>query len=274
MDHELNALIVNANSEIFRTYEEDLLEFGYTVYHCSAEASEITAQAIITECDIILLSSNDLESEDELAEIIEFFKGTGTKKPPMILNSPMTHTRKTDELIDRCSFAFNIFPTGEKRSIIIDIERNTNYKNMDCDKLFFLLKQKIIYDCGFIGINKNQEGYKWISEAVLLILTDSGYRKNFSAGVYKVLCNKYNATYTQIEPAIRRSMNDLYKRMKPLIRVYYFDLDANSGEKYTATHFINKIADNIKIQYKRNYTAFMSIADADRRKVINSYFAK
>ena len=189
MDHELNALIVNQNSEVFRTYEKDLLEFGYTIHHCSAKASEITAQAIITECDIILLSSNDLENEDELAEIIDFFNGAGTKTPPMILNSPMTRTRKTDELIDHCSFAFNIFPTGERRSIIIDIERNTNYKNMDCEKLFFLLRQKIIYDCGFIGINKNQEGYKWISEAVLLILTDSGYRKNFSAGVYKVLCN-------------------------------------------------------------------------------------
>lgn len=272
MDFELNAVIVNSSNPTFKIYEEDLTDFGYNITHCDAKASEIIANAILTECEIILLSQNDFETEDELIAVIDYFNENLDKHVPLILNAPQSFTLSMDKIIKKTSFIHNIYPTGERRSIIFDIDRKYDFRAMSPEKQFFMLWQKVMYDCRFIGLNKHQEGYKWIFEAALLILVDESYRKNFSAGVYKVLGKKYGATYTQIETAIRRAMNDLNKRMDPVVKVYYFDLDVNSTEKYTATNFIIKIANNVRIQYKINYDAFMENVEFDRRKVIKEHF--
>ena len=270
MDYELSAIIVKSKNNLFDEYAKDLEEFGYKLNFCNADVSEIITQSIKTECDLILLSQNDFETEEDIIELIRFF--TDKKEQPLILNMPTKQSLTINHEIDRHFFIYNIFPTGVRRSIILDIERKDNFRNKSCDKLLFLLKQKVMYDCSFIGLNRTHEGYRWICEAVLLIIADSFYQKNFSAGVYKILENKYNATYTQIEPAIRRCMAYQYDRMTPYIKEYYLDLDPNSNQKYTTTHFINKMADNIKIQYKRNYRAFMDIAEYDRKAVVNAYF--
>ena len=270
MNYELNVIIVNHENKSFNMYERDLAEFGYNIFYCKADISDIFTKAIKTNCNVILLSYNDLAEKDDFLVILDKFKDLD--KRPLILNIPTTPNIRLDNMIDNIDFVYNIFHTGEKRCIILDIERNENYRKMSCEELFFLLKQKVLYDCHYIGLNASHEGFRWISESVLLITADLNYRKNFSAGVYKVLGNKYNATYTQIEPAIRRCMTDQYNRMDPIIKTYYFDLDINSKQRYTATHFINKIAENIKIQYKRNYQAFINCADNDKRKVLKEYF--
>ena len=270
MVYELSAIIVNSKNKLFDVYAKDLEEFGYKLFYCNADVSEIITQTIKTECDLILLSQNDFEEEEDIIELIKFFMDK--KDQPLILNMPTRQSLRINHEIDRHFFIYNIYPTGVKRSIIFDIERKENYTRKSCDKLFYLLKHKVMYDCSYIGLNRTHEGYKWICEAALLIIADSFYQKNFTAGVYKILENKYNATYTQIEPAIRRCIADQYSRMTPYVKEYYLDLEPDSKQKYTTTHFINKIADNIKIQYKRNYRAFMNNVEYDRRNVINAYF--
>lgn len=272
MEYELNAIIVNSKNEVFDVYEKDLEEFGYIITHCKPKVSEIIARSIFTDCDLILLSHNDFDSIKDIAEIVEYFYKNKDKHIPLILNAPTNPSLYIDKLVSHYSFIHNIYPTGEKRSIILDIERNENFRAMRCDKLLYLLRLKSQYDCGYIGLNKNQEGYRWIAEAVLLILADSSYRKNFISGVYKILGNKYNATYTQIEPAIRRCIKAHYSKIEPLIKVYYFDLDLHSNERYTTTGFINKIVDNIKLQYKNNYDAYIEKSDHDRRTAMKEHF--
>ena len=272
MNYEFNALIVDSRYKAFDVYEKDLSEFGNRIIRCAPKSDEIITQAIVNNCELIILSQNDFESDNEVTQIIDCFDSNRDKLVPLILNASSAPSLQMENVSKRCKFFCNIYPSSERRSIITEIEKNENFRTMSCDKLFYLLRQKVIYDCKYIGLSKSHEGFRWITEGALLIIADISYRKNFSAGVYKVLGNKYNATYTQIEPAIRRCMNEFQVRMDPIVKVYYFDLDVNSNERYTATGFINKIAENIKIAYKQNYSAFMEKVDFDRRKAINDYF--
>lgn len=272
MDFELNAIIVNSTNKRFKVYEKDLSEFGYSITHCDVKGSEIIAKAIMTDCDLLLLSEKDFENINELVEIVKYFQKNADKHIPVLFNEPGYPSVITDRLDNEHSFFHNIFPTGEKRSIIMELEKYENYRSMSCERLLFLLKKKVNYECGYIGINRTHEGFRWITEASLLILADENYKKNFSAGIYKVLEDKYNATYTQIEPAIRRCMNDFQNKMDTLIRLYYMDLSADKSKKYTTTNFIKKISDNFKLQYRQNYTEFTERADSDKRKAIKEHF--
>ena len=276
MDYELNAIVVTGDNKMLEVYENDLSDFGYIITHCSTDLSEIIRQTVCTNCDLILLSVSDFENEDKVIELAEYFDKGFEKKNgrriPLIVNAALGTSRKLENAINTYDFFFNFFPTGERRSIIIELERTEKYNDMSCDKLLFLLRQKISYECRFIGLSNSHEGFRWISEAIALITAEGSYRKNFTAGVYKVLENKYRITYNQIESAIRRCMNEFQNRMDPLIKVYYFDLAKDSTEKYTVTAFINKIADNVKLQYGSNYAAYMQRVDYDRRKALNEHF--
>lgn len=272
MKQELYALIMKSESKVFDEYEKDLTDYGYSIIRCNADKKEIITQTLKYDCDVIILSSNGFESEEELLETIAFFDDATIKNTPLILNAPESTSLKIERAADRYKFFFNIYPTGEKRSIIMEIEKNECFKRRDCDDLFYRLKHKVTYECRYIGLSKSHEGFRWISEAVLLIICDPLYKKNFSCGTYKVLENKYDATYTQIESAIRRCMNEYQSRMDPYIKIYYFELDPNSNGKYTITSFISKIAENIKLTYNNTYRAFMANVDHDRRKAISEYY--
>ncbi|MBR1749700.1 MAG: hypothetical protein IJ740_20225 [Ruminococcus sp.] len=269
MYYKLTALVINTDNSIIKRYAKNLSEFGYEIINCEANVAAMISALIDHKCDIVISSQDDIDVDDYI-KLIEFLKDKPDR--PLIVDISYKPSLKIEQIISVCTYIYRMAPVFEDKAILIFIERYENYSRMSTEKLYFLLKKKVLYDCKYIGLEPNMAGFQWIYESAFMILIHPIYRKNFSAGVYAILQNRYNVTYTQIEPSIRRCIAKLTANLDDFIKKYYFEIDEKDPFDFTTSEFITKVAENVSLCFSRNYSEYIRRNQNERNKLLREEY--
>lgn len=98
-----------------------------------------------------------------------------------------------------------------------------------------------------LGIARHLDGFKYIMEAVLLVLEDINYQNNFSKCLYPVVARRYNTTASCVERSIRHAVESAcsHIRLAVLQREFGNTIDSDRG-KPTNSEFIARVADKMR----------------------------
>lgn len=101
-----------------------------------------------------------------------------------------------------------------------------------------------------LGTPCNIKGYKYIKQAVTMILEDDSYLDYMTKGLYPDLAKMNNTTSSRVERAIRHAIEVTFDVIRPEIVEKYFgnSIDPNKG-KPVNSHFLASIAEHIRNIY-------------------------
>ena len=100
-----------------------------------------------------------------------------------------------------------------------------------------------------LGIPASLSGYKYIREAVVLLLQDQGqfYDRQVTKGLYPDIAKKFKTTWSRVERAIRHCIEVVFVRgnMKKIEEVFSYTTSMDRG-KPTNSEFLFLLADEIQ----------------------------
>lgn len=102
-----------------------------------------------------------------------------------------------------------------------------------------------------LGIPTNVKGYQYIREGIILAINDMSMLNYITKLIYPSIAEKYDATPSSVERAIRNAIEICFTRSGGDILYQTFGnaIDANKG-KVTNSEFIGLIADKVRLQHQ------------------------
>ena len=269
MDINLTAMIIEPSNSVIERYAKTLSDFGYEIIKCPPEPATMISTIINNDCDIVLSSHDDIETEEYLRFIVFF---NDKKERPFIVDITLDLSLTIKRAISSRKYIKYMQPIFEDKAIFLFIEKYQDFSSMSTEKLFYLLRLKTMFDCKYIGLDPGLKGFKWIYESAFIIIANPVYKKNFSSGVYKILQKRYNVKYTQIEPSVRRSIADMTHKISGYIKKYYFGIEENDEFDLTTMEVINKISDNVSKCFFRNSDEFYKRSQRERNRILWDFY--
>lgn len=103
-----------------------------------------------------------------------------------------------------------------------------------------------------VGLPANIKGYRYIKEAVILLLQDKTYIEGVTKRLYPDIAKKFNTTASRVERAIRHSIEVIFCRgnIEKIQELFSYTVNAEKG-KLTNSEFIAIFADEVERRIKR-----------------------
>ncbi len=106
--------------------------------------------------------------------------------------------------------------------------------------------------CIEVGITPYLSGYKFIKEAILLMVANPDFYKNVTKNLYPKIAEKFNSSPSRVERSIRHALNTANASEKIEKLNNFLDIKAlEKGERITNSQFILTVAD--RLLYKMNF---------------------
>jgi len=105
------------------------------------------------------------------------------------------------------------------------------------------------------GIPAHIKGYKYLREAILLVIKDDDAIESITKMLYPTLANIFKTTPTRIERAIRHSIEVAWNRGNVGVHedIFGYTVNSNNG-KPTNSEFIAMIADKLVLEDRQSLT--------------------
>ena len=118
-------------------------------------------------------------------------------------------------------------------------EKNTLEKLEEKMRKEGSLSRKVGMLLKYIGVPQGISGYDYIKESVLLGLSDHAYLHNIVNGLYSIIAQKHNSTYSKVERSIRHAVHICMANIdKDDEYVYIF---GNPKNKMSNSNFISAV---------------------------------
>lgn len=102
-----------------------------------------------------------------------------------------------------------------------------------------------------IGVPASLLGYRYIREAVLLLISNRNAIKYFSKAILTEVARKHDTTYSRVERAIRHAIEVAWERGDvDTLHKYFGSTISDLRGKPTNKEFIAMIADNVTMRQK------------------------
>ncbi len=104
--------------------------------------------------------------------------------------------------------------------------------------------ERISHYFGRIGVPPHYKGYRYLTEAVLLVSTDNNWLNGVTKRLYPEVGRRFSTSAGQVERAIRHALEMTWEKgnLAELERLFPFSVDPKKGKPTNST-FIAKMAD-------------------------------
>lgn len=110
----------------------------------------------------------------------------------------------------------------------------------------FSLENYISKLCIEVGITPYLSGYKYVKEAILLMVSEPERYKNVTKTLYPKIAEKFNSSAIRVERSIRHALNTANTSEKIEKLNEFLNIKAlNKGERITNSQFILTVADRL-----------------------------
>ncbi len=246
----IKVLVTDDNSkEIFDTGKL-LRESGMFVRICPRDGRAILECFMKYLPDVVILDAFP-ETLDADGIIKRMCLRCGDKKPLIILTSSYCNDRMANEYFnDGADIIF-------KKPLVSENVFNSICKNFNLQttctvpkytfdvnafsygELYTAVGETLI-DAGF---SPKYLGYKYLKEALVLILNHPEYERSLSKNLYPVIAERYKVTASSVEKNIRSSIEVAFKRKSETRYFYYFSYNKRKPSNAEA---LNLLSEHIK----------------------------
>ncbi|ADO77054.1 sporulation transcription factor Spo0A [Halanaerobium praevalens] len=101
-----------------------------------------------------------------------------------------------------------------------------------------------------LGIPAHIKGYRYVREAVELVINDMDLLSAVTKQLYPQVSKEFDSTPSRVERAIRHAIDVVWQRGNQKALKKYFSNNMNEDIKPTNSQFIAKIADTIMVELK------------------------
>ncbi len=259
MNHEINVLIADENSEIRKNIKEILSEKGHIKVTETDNGSSAYEKLCSESYDIVICDAW-LSGIDGISLIKSASAMKGTS-PAFVLITQMANknifieaNRAGAELcltkpIDYTGFASQLETICRNRGLVraMNSEREKQLKLPSHDDMESQVT-KIIHQ---IGVPAHIKGYQYLRTAILMTISDCNIINSVTKVLYPTVAKQYSTTTSRVERAIRHAIEVAWDRgdIDTLNSYFGYTIQNNRG-KPTNSEFIAMIADNLRLKYK------------------------
>jgi two-component system response regulator (stage 0 sporulation protein A) len=101
-----------------------------------------------------------------------------------------------------------------------------------------------------LGVPAHVKGYRYMRDAVMMVCEDLNAISGVTKKLYPKLAEKYDATPTRVERAIRHAIELSWNHNHYDAITYFFGSNVDMSSKPTNSHYIATIADRLRIERK------------------------
>lgn len=118
-----------------------------------------------------------------------------------------------------------------------------------------VIEEMIAYRITEIGIPAHYKGYRYLKDAISMVIEDVELLGQVTKGLYPAIAERHNTSPDKVERAMRHAIETAWSRgdMEVLHKTFGYSVDANRGRP-TNSSFIAKLADQIRLELKARGT--------------------
>lgn len=229
------------------------LEEGFTVHALVHDGSEVL-EAIQTYAPDLLLLDLVMPKIDGI-EVLEALLSFSGKRPKVMLISAFGQEHfvsRTNQLgVDYYLMKPFSLPTLARR--IRQIAQSDLNRSSISDYVAKSHYDKVVQFLIRIGMPPHFNGYRYVIDAVLLIIDDKTWLQGITKRLYPYVGQKYGHNAAQVERAIRHAIEVTWSKgnLEELERLFPYLVDASKG-KPTNSAFIAKVVDLVELHEVSN----------------------
>lgn len=261
MDRELNIILIEDDSDVCKRFSESaelsdgisLVAITNNSYHALELVDELHPDGVILDLELNMGIGNGLHFLQELNNLVLPFKpyilittnnsSTTTYEYARQAGADFIMSKHQSDYSEQNVLNFLIMMRGIIQNNIE--QQNPSYATTESPSQYEKrLKKRITMELEKIGISANLTGYKYLIEAILLVI--NGRTSYVSTAVGE----KYAKTNSSVERAMQNAINRAWRStdIDDLLLHYTAKINSEKGVP-TLTEFIHYYADKIKNGY-------------------------
>ncbi len=202
-------------------------------------------EAIAEHSPDVLLLDLVMPNRDGL-EVLEDLAAAGGHRPKVMIMSAFGQ----DELVARATelgvnyYLMKPFSLSTLIKRIHQVAALNMAENGTNGKLYQQFYERISFYFGRIGVPPHYKGYRYLTEAVLLVCTDNSWLTGVTKHLYPEVGRRFSTSAGQVERAIRHALEMTWEKgnITEIERLFHYSAEIGKG-KPTNSSFIAKMAD-------------------------------
>ena len=210
----------------------------------------------------LLLLDIAMPEKDGLAVLDDLIADKSIIKPDIIMMSSIGQERVTQKAISLGALYYVVKPFNFEIMVrrIRDFSKKEENMLMERANISYgivreTIEKRVTEIIRAAGIPAHIKGYKYLREAILLVIKDDDAIESITKMLYPTLANIFKTTPTRIERAIRHSIEVAWNRGNVAIQedIFGYTVNSNNG-KPTNSEFIAMIADKLVLEDRQSLT--------------------
>lgn len=228
--------------------EEDIQFIG------SVNRGQAIIPALNKFCPDVLLMELVFPDQDGL-EVLKSLFDKCSKKPKIIIISVLgndVYVQKANEL-GADFYLVKPFSLATLTKRIRQVSAMSSSQSFHHERQRQLITERIIHYFSAIGMPPHYKGYRYLVEAISLVIFEQEYLDKVTKRLYPMVAERFDTTPLHVERAIRHAIEMTWERgsFEQLNQLFPYSIDAQKG-KPTNSSFIAAMAERIRLDIDLN----------------------